>query len=87
MLAVRPRNETLGVALPTSASTLALAASTRAWIAAPLFGLLLILRFALQPPADRSLSMRRRIMLALLGCSALACFVWSLGVRIAHWPG
>jgi hypothetical protein len=34
MLAVRPRNETLGVALGTSASTLVVAAATRAWIAA-----------------------------------------------------
>jgi len=87
VLAVRSRNETVGVILATSASLLAVALSTRAWIAAPLFGVSLILRFALQPPVGHLLSARRRLALAVLGWSALACFVWALGVRIAHWPG
>ncbi len=87
MLTVRPRNETVGVAAATSASILSVIVSTRAWIAAPLFGLLLILRFALQPPAGHTLTRARRLVLALVGCSALGCLVWSVGVRIAHWPG
>ena len=87
MLAIRPRNETGAVALATSTSTLVVAIATRAWIAAPLFGVLIILRFALQPPADHRLSRRRRATLALIGCSALACLVWAIGVRIEHWPG
>lgn len=87
MLAIRPRNETVAVALAASASSLLIAASTRAWLAAPLFGLLFILRFALQPPTGHAASRRRRVGLALLGCSALPCLVWALGVRIAHWPG
>jgi hypothetical protein len=52
-----------------------------------MFGVLVILRFALQPPPGHQLARRRRIALAFLGCSALACLVWALGVRIAHWPG
>jgi hypothetical protein len=87
MTAVRPRNETVGMVVGSGASILAVIAGTRAWVAGPLFGLLFILRFALQPPAGRAVSGRRRMALAFLGCSALACLVWALGVRVAHWPG
>ena len=87
MLAVRPRREGIGVALAVGVSTLAIAAATGAWIAAPLSGFLFILRFTLQPPEDHVLTWQRRSVLALLGCSALACVAWALGVRIAHWPG
>ena len=87
MLAVRPRSQVIGVALAAGVSTLAIAAATGAWIAAPLSGFLFILRFTLQPPEDHALTWQRRAVLALLGCSALACVVWALGVRIAHWPG
>jgi hypothetical protein len=87
MLALRPRDETVGVAIGTGVSTLVLVAATHAWVAGLMSGLLFILRFALQPPASSPLTPPRRALLALLGCSALTCIVWAVGVRIAHWPG
>jgi hypothetical protein len=87
MLATRPADETLKVAIPMVASTIAVAGATHAWVAAPLFGLFLLLRFVLQPPAGRPLTIPRRIFLAFLGCSALTCFVWALSVCLAHWRG
>ena len=87
MLTVRPLTETKEVSIASAASSLGLAAATHAWVASGLFGLLFVLRFALQPPAGVRLNLRRRLVLALLGCAALACGVWAVGARIAHWPG
>lgn len=87
MIALRPADETVEVAIASSASTLVLVATTHAWIAGPLCGLLFILRFALQPPEAVRLTPLRRAVMAFVGCSALACLVWAVGVRIAHWPG
>ncbi|HEY4216464.1 MAG TPA: hypothetical protein VGM67_04970 [Gemmatimonadaceae bacterium] len=87
MIALRPWDETVEVAIAASTSTIFVAASTHAWIAAPLFGVFFILRFALQPPATAPLTSRRRALLSFVGCSALACLVWAVGVRLAHWPG
>jgi hypothetical protein len=64
-----------------------IAAATHAWPASGLYGLLFLLRFALQPPDGVRLRLGRRVVLALLGCAALACVAWAVGVRIAHWPG
>jgi hypothetical protein len=87
MIALRPQDETVKVAIGTSASTIVVAAATHAWIASPLFDAFFILRFALQPPATDHLTPLRRAVLAFLGCSSIACFVWAIGVRVAHWPG
>ena len=87
MLTVRPRDETLFVTLVTVGSVVAVAASTHAWVQSALFGVLFVLRFALQPAEGYPLSHRRRAFLALLGCSALACLAWAIGVRVLHWPG
>jgi hypothetical protein len=87
MLTVRPARETTNVALALIVSTIGVAAATHAWLASGLFGLLFLLRFALQPPDGFRLRPGRRAGLALLGCAALACLVWAVGVRIAQWPG
>ena len=76
-----------GVPITSAASSLGLAAVTHAWVASGLVGLLFVLRFALQPPDGVHLHVTRRAVLAVIGCAALACGVWAVGVRIAHWPG
>jgi hypothetical protein len=87
VLTVRPRRETIDVTISSAACSLGLVAATHAWLASGLFGLLFVLRFALQPADGARLNARRRALLALLGCSSLGCLIWAVGVRIAGWPG
>ena len=87
MIAIRPAEETLSVALSSGVAAVAVAGATHAWVAGPLFGVFFLLRFALQPPAANLLTRRRRAMLALIGWATIACFIWAIGVRVAHWPG
>jgi len=46
-------------------------------IAYTIFAALFIVRFIAQPPRDAPLTTRRRILLAVLGWSALGALVWS----------
>jgi hypothetical protein len=87
MPTIRSLDETADVAITTAASTVTVVAATHAWLAGGLFGLLFVLRFALQPPDGNRLTPARRAVLALVGCSALGCLIWAFGVRFAHWPG
>ena len=72
---------------PGASSAAIVTGATHAWIAGPVFGVLILLRFALQPPMTSPLSRSRRASMAFLGWSTLACLVWAIGVGLAHWPG
>lgn len=87
MIVLRPAEETLNVALSVLVAAVAVASATHAWVAGSLFGIFFFLRFALQPPVRSLLTRRRRAFLALCGCATIACVVWAIGVRVAHWPG
>lgn len=86
-VSIRPAEDTLNVALSVGVGAIAVAGATHAWVAGSLFGVFFLLRFALQPPTGGLLTRRRRVVVALCGWATLACFVWAIGVRVAHWPG
>jgi drug/metabolite transporter superfamily protein YnfA len=87
MISIRSRQETGTVALAVVVSAATLAATTHAVLASAAFGLLFIIRFALQPAAGDPLSLRRRAILAILGCSALACFAWVIVTTVSRTRG
>jgi hypothetical protein len=77
MVALRHRREIQEVAVAVTISWLPLVLGSPHRLAYAMFAELFIARFAFQPPTDAPLTRRRRLVLIVLGWSALGCLAWS----------